>query len=260
MATSEPDKSSQDPAALARLAAVERQIETLHPALDFIGHSTPTAIIALAFGHRARSLYLGILHAIAGPSEATAQIALRVLVEQTITLPWLLLNRDVHPFLWKAEQERHLRSIIRDAPTKAGTRFAAGLAAQMPPDAIAVLDARISESRSLAAAKGVAVRPNGSLLPSIADMAAQVGTPEAKEAYHVAYNMMSGWTHSGAGGLGLTFTPDGIVLADGPVEDDAPIRAMAAKSYLYVLTIVSREAGLGIEDEAEALRQQLLVP
>jgi hypothetical protein len=72
--------------------------------------------------------------------------------------------------------------------------------------------------------------------------------------------MMSGWTHSGAGGLGLTLTPGGIVLSDGLVEDDAPIRAMAAASYLYLLAIVSREARLGIEDEAETLRQQLLAP
>jgi hypothetical protein len=66
--------------------------------------------------------------------------------------------------LWKAEHERYLRSVIRDAPTKAGTRFAAGLAAQMPDAALDVLDARVSEARALAAAHGVSVRKNGSLL------------------------------------------------------------------------------------------------
>lgn len=102
----EPSAEAQDRAdALARLVAVEADIAILHGVLDRTGNSTPTGIIALAFGHRARSLYLGILHAIDGPSEATVQAALRVLIEQTITLPWLLLNRDVHPFLWKAEQE-----------------------------------------------------------------------------------------------------------------------------------------------------------
>jgi len=175
-------------------------------------------------------------------------------------LPWILLNREVHPFLWKAEHERHMRSLIRDAPSKAGTRFAAGLAARMPDGALDVLDDAISKARALALEKGVPVRKNGNLLPSLAEMSARVGTPEAKEAYHIAYNMMSGWTHSGAGGLGMVFTPAGVIFDDGSVEDAAPISAMAAASYLYVLTIVSQEANLGIEGETEALRKQLLLP
>ena len=73
---------------MARLVEVERRLESLHSALDITGDSTPIGVIALAFGHRARSLYLGVRHAVEGPSEATAQAALRVLVEQTILLPW----------------------------------------------------------------------------------------------------------------------------------------------------------------------------
>jgi hypothetical protein len=251
--------SHYDPAALARLTDVERRLESLHAALEYVGPSTPTGIIAIALGHRARSLYLGIRHAADGPSEATAQAAIRVLVEQTILLPWLLLDRDVHPILWKAETERHRRNVVRDAPTKAGSRFAAGLAARVPADALAALDGAVAEAHALAAEKGVVgVRRNGSLLPGLDVMAAQVGTPEAKEAYHIAYNLMSGWTHSSAGGLGWVFHPDGVTFDDGPVEDTAPIRSMAAAAYLYVLEMVSREAGLGIEDEVSSLRMRLL--
>jgi hypothetical protein len=252
---------TDDPAALARLVEVERRLEALHSALDFTGGSTPVGIIALAFGHRARSLYLGVLDAAEGPSEATAQAALRVLIEQTILLPWLLLNPEVHPFLWKAEHERHLRNLIRDAPTKAGSKFAADLAAGVSDDLLEGLNQAVAAARALAIERAVVgVGKNGSLLPGLDLMTAQVGTPEAKEAYHIAYNMISGWTHSSAGGLGMIVTPFGVVFDDGPIGDTAPIRSMAAAAYLYMLEIVSKEAGLKIEDEASALRRQLLAP
>jgi hypothetical protein len=208
---------SHDPAALARLVGVERRLEALHSALDFTGGSTPVGIIALAFGHRARSLYLGVLDAAEGPSEATAQAALRVLIEQTILLPWLLLNPEVHPFLWKAEHERHLRNLIRDAPTKAGSKFAADLAAGVSDDVLEGLDRAVAAARALAIERAVVGVKNGSLLPGLDVMTAQVGTPEAKEAYHISYNMISGWTHSSAGGLGMIVTPSGVVFDDGPV-------------------------------------------
>lgn len=252
---------SRDAAALARLVDVERRLESLHSALDITGDSTAIGVISLAFGHRARSLYFGVRHAVEGPSEATAQAALRVLVEQTIVLPWLLLNPEVHPFLWKAEHERHVRNLIRDAPTKAGSKFAADLAAGVSANTLERLDRSVAEARALAAEKGVVgVRKVGSLLPPLHAMTAQVGTPEAKEAYHIAYNMISGWTHSSAGGLGMFVTPAGVVFDEGPVEDTAPIRSMAAAAYLYMLEIVSREARLSIEDEARSLRRQLLAP
>lgn len=140
---------------------------------------------------------------------------------------------------------------------RTGSAFAAELAARMPADAIDELDRRIGEARARARERGVAVARNGSLLPNVGRMAAEVGTPEALEAYHIAYSMMSDWTHSGPGGLRLTFTPQGVALDDGPVVDDRPVRAMAAAAYLYTLTIVSREVGLGVEDRCEHLRRQI---
>ena len=250
-----------DPAALTRLIEVEHRLEMLHSALDFTGESTPVGIIALAFGHRARSLYLGVLHAAEGPSEASAQVVLRVLVEQTIRLPWILLDREVHPVLWKAETDRHVRNLIKDGPSKTGSGLAAAIAAQVSVDVHEGLDRGVTEARALALAKGVVgVGRNGSLLPGLAVMTEQVGTPEAKEAYHLAYSMISGWTHTGAGAIGMIVTQEGVKFANGPVEDTAPIRSMAAAAYLYMLEIVSREAGLSIENDAGALRRQLLAP
>jgi len=250
-----------DSAALARLVNVERQLESLQSTLDFTGGSTPVGIIALAFGHRARSLYLGIRHSAEGPSEAAAQAALRALVEQTIILPWLLLDRDVHPTLWKAENERHLRNLIRDGPAKSGSGSAALLSARVSPQVLANLERWVDEARALAIEKHVVgVRESGSLLPGLDVMTAQIGTAEAKEAYFIAYSLISGWTHSSAGALGMVFRPDGVLFENGPVEDTAPIRSMAAAAYLYVLEIVSREVGLAIEDEAGSPRKQLLHP
>ncbi len=247
-------------AALARLTDVERRLQALDPALDITGPSTPIGIVALAFGHRARSLYRGVLHAVEGPSEAAAQVALRALIEQTILLAWLLLDPDVHLRLWTAEHQRHMRNLIMKAPTKAGSRFAAGLAEIVSDDAANTLDGAIAEGRRLAIEKRVVgVRKNASLLPGLEVMTEQVGTPEAKEAYHIVYNLISGWAHSGAGDLGLTVTAAGVIFDDDRVDDSAPIRAMAAAAYLYMLGLVSRAADLSIEDQAESLRQQLLI-
>ena len=182
-------------------------------------------------------------------------------MEQTIILPWILLDRDVHPTLWKAENERHLRNLIRDGPSRSGSGSAALLSARVAPEALANLERWVDEARALALENHVVgVRENGSLLPGLDVMTAQIGTPEAKEAYFIAYNVISGWTHSSAGALGLVVTPDGVRFENGPVEDTAPIRSMAAAAYLYVLEIVSREVGLGIEDEAGSRRKQLLLP
>lgn len=205
---------SHDPAALARLVYVEPRLESLHPVLDFTGDSTPVGIIALAFGHRARSLYLGVLHAVEGPSEATAQAALRVLIEQTILLPWLLLNREAHPILWKAEHQRHLRSLIRDAPSKAGSKFAADLAAGVSADDLEGLDRAVADAHALAVEKGVVgVRKSGGLLPPLDVMTTQVGTPEAREAYHIAYDLIQRLDALERGLAGLDRHPDG-----GPVR------------------------------------------
>ncbi len=251
----------QDDEALGRLLHAENRLEALHGALDFTGDSTIMGIVALAVGHRARSLYRGVRHAVEGPSEATAQIALRVLIEQTILLPWLLLLPKVHPFLWKAEHERQIRSILTGAPGVPGGAFATALSRSVSPSRQGDLDRAVSEARQLALTNGVVgVGRNGSLLPSLDVMTAQVGTPEAQEAYHVAYRMTSGWIHTSAGGLALTVTSAGVRFGDERLEDSKPIRSMAAASYLYILEIVSREAGLGIEDEAASLRRSLLGP
>lgn len=251
--------ASRDPQALARLIEAERRLEALGSALEISGDTTAMAIVAVAVGRRARSLYLGVQHAVVGPSEAAAQVALRALIEQSILLPWLLLNPTVHPFLWTAEHQRHLRNLIRQAPANAGAAFAAGLAERATPERIEALDREISRARALAVTHGVqGVRSNGSVIPSLAAMTAQLGTREAREAYHVAYNMTSGWTHTAPGGLGLSIESEGVVFDDDSIEDSAPIRSMAAATYLYILGVVSKEAGLGIEDETESLRRGLL--
>ncbi len=247
------------PAAVARLVEVESRLRLLEPALDVARPSTPMEIIALTLCHRARSLYHGVLHALGGPSEATAQVALRALVEQTILLAWLLTDAEVHPFLWNGENARHLRKLVRNAPTMAGSMFASGLAAHVSIDKAAELDRLVADARNRALTNHVlGVHESGSLLPNFEVMTNRIGTPEAKEAYNVVYNMLSGWAHASAGDLGMKFTAGGVVIDDGPVDDTVSIRATAAISYLYIMKLASASAEMPIGEEAEALRQELL--
>src|ERR1035437_1782123 len=83
--TTDPAPRAFDP---AELPEIETRLEELGQALDLMGPSTPFGIVAPGFGHRARSLWLGLRHAVAGPSHASVQLILRPLVEMTILLPW----------------------------------------------------------------------------------------------------------------------------------------------------------------------------
>jgi Family of unknown function (DUF5677) len=254
--TTDPTLGAFDP---AELPEIERRLEELGQALDVSGPSTPFGIVALGFGHRARSLWLGLRHASAGPSHASVQLILRALVEMTILLPWLAKDPDLYLRLWVAEGERQLLRMLENAPTHANPRLAAGLTEIGTSERIAELEQTVADARTAAmAAEVTGVGRRGPLVPSIADMVKAINTPAAREAYGIAYNVLSGFTHSGARALGMRVTSVGVLLDDGPPGDTLPDRVMGAVAHAMVLELVSEIAGLGIEGDVRALRTRML--
>jgi uncharacterized protein DUF5677 len=243
----------------ADLPDIEAQLAGLAQALDAAKPSTPFGIIALGFGRRARSLWLGLLHAARGPSHASVQLILRALVEMTLLLPWLAKDPDVHPRLWGAEAARQSLKLFQGAPANAGPRLAAGLAAIATQERIAEFEETVAAARAAGlAAKVRGVGRRGSLVPTLADMVEVIGTPAAREAYGIAYNYLSGFTHSGARALPVHVTPEGVILDDGPPGDTRGDRTMAAVAYAMILENASEIAHIGIEDDVRALRTRML--
>ena len=243
----------------SELPEIEARLEQLGSALDVTGPSTPFGIVALGFGHRARSLWLGLGHAAAGPSHASMQVILRAIVEMTILLPWLAKDPELHPRLWTAEGERHILAMLRGAPRNAGPRLAAGLAQVGTAERVAEFEQTVEAARRDALTARVrGVGRGGSLVPNLAEMVEAVDTPAVREAYGIAYSYLSGFTHSGARSLGVHVTSDGVVLDDGPPEDTRGDRTLAAIAYAMLLELVSGIAGLGIEEEVGRLRARML--
>jgi len=254
--TADPTPGAFDP---AELPEIERRLEELGQALDVLGPSTPFGIVALGFGHRARSLWLGLRHAATGPSHASVQLILRALVEMTILLPWLAKDPDLHPRLWVAEAERQILKMLQNAPTHASPSLAAGLTEVSTSERIAEFEQTVAGARTAAIAAGVTgVGRRGSLVPSLADMVKVVDTPAARDAYGIAYNYLSGFAHSGARALGMSVTSGGVLLDDGPPGDTLPDRALGAVAHAMILEIVSEIAKLGIEGDVRALRTRML--
>jgi hypothetical protein len=251
-----PPTSAFDP---AELPDIETRLEELGQALDTVGQRTPFAIVALGGGHRARSLWLGLRHASNGPSLASVQVILRALTELTILLPWLALDPDLYPRLWLAEAQRQILKMLQKAPTHAGPYLAAGLAEVGTPERIAELELAVSDARAAAIAANVAgVGRRGSLVPNLDEMVKVVDTPAAREAYGIVYNYLSGFTHSGALTLGMSFSTEGVSLEDGPPDNTLGDRALGAVAYAMTLELVSEVAGLGIEGDVRVLRTRIL--
>lgn len=241
------------------LPDIELELIQLSKAIDAPRSATAFGLVAAGLASRARSIWMGIHHASEGPSNATVQLALRALVELTILLPWLATNPEVHLRLWAAEGERQIRKLLRNAPTHAGPRLAAALAEQATPERLAALDAAVNEARAIARSNGVrGVGTAGSLLPSIEKMVEVVGTPAAREAYGIAYNMLSSFTHTGARGLGVRFEADGVLLDDGAPDNPVGDRTLAAIAFAITLMYASEHIGLGIESRVAELRDRML--
>jgi hypothetical protein len=241
------------------LPAIEARLEELGRALDNLGQSTPFGIVAFGFGHRARSLWFGFRHASVGPSQASVQVILRALVELTILLPWLALDRDLHPRLWLAEAQRQILKLLQKAPTHAGPYLAAGLAEVGTLERIAELELAVSDARAAAITANVAgVGRGGSLVPNLEVMVKVIDTQAAREAYGIVYNYLSGFTHSGALTLGMSVSTEGVSLEDGPPDNTLGDRALGAVAYAMALELVSEVVGLGIEGDVRVLRTRIL--
>lgn len=254
--TTDPTPTAFDP---AELPGIEARLDELGHVLDSLGRSTPFGIFALAFGHRARSLWLGLRYASTGPSDASAQVILRALVEMTILLPWLAMDRDLHLRLWFAEAQRQMVNMFDKAPTHTSARRAASMAEIGTPERIAEMRKAVADARMEAtAARVIGVGRRGPLVPSLNHMVKVIDTPAAREAYGIVYNHLSGFTHSGALALGMSFTSAGVMLDDGPPGNALGDRTMGAVAYAQILELVSEVAKLGIEDDARVLRARIL--
>ncbi len=117
----------------------------------------------------------------------------------------------------------------------------------------------MSEARRLARDAGVAgVGRKGALVPNLQARAEAVGTDATRVAYPLFFGPWSEWGHTGAGSMALRVEGGTAVFEDGPPPDPVQALSVTGALYAYVLAELSRWIGLGIEDECDALRKELV--
>jgi hypothetical protein len=205
---------------------------------------------------RSRSLVDAINWLVEGPSDAATRIVMRSLADLAITIAWLRVDPATHTKLWSAEAyrrelellpvlEEHMRSDQQKPPALV--------------DAIEQKKSIVSQARVLACEAGVAgVGRRGPLIPSLKDRARQVGTEATPVIYSLFFGPWSEWGHTGAGSLDVRLDDDTVVVDDGPPKDPTQILALTYALYSYSLAELSRWISLGVEDECDALREELV--
>lgn len=247
-----------DPA--REIPGIELALERLGTVLDRTGALDPFGIIALGICRRARSLWLGVRHSAAGPSNATVQVGVRAMVEIVILLPWLALDPVLHTRLWTGESERQILAMTRRAPTHASPRVAEGIARTLSAERVGEMERAVREVRDAALAAHVkGVGRNGGLVPSLETMVEVVDSPVVREAYGVGYNYLSGFVHSGARSLGVSLTPAGVMFDDDVPSGTLGDRAMAAMAYAVILELASEIVGFDTAPAARRIRERMLV-
>lgn len=208
----------------------------------------------MALGRRGWSLYRGFRHALTGPSIYAAQVDLRALLDVTILVRWIEADPPLRLELWMTEDDRD-RIAWSEGWREAQRRRGQSTEGALTAEEIKELRELIAEVRARDRDAGIGVPENGSLLPSQAQMAQQV--PDLFETYHVAYRSLSPTTHAGARSFAadvLEERKDGVHIVANPVFDEASLRSLAVPTVLMLFASVSRQAGLGIEDECDRLR------
>jgi len=250
----------------AELPDVESALEGLAAVLhDPHPLATPFSPVAHAFGHRGRSLWRGIRHAASGPSGASASALVRSLFEAWVLLRWLELDPDVHVPLWQADHERHALKLLRVGHERTGERLAGRFKEWAEDALIASKESLVAAARAkglAAGVKGVGKGSAGPLLPSMPDMVEAINDPAVTEGYTIVYPLSSAFIHSSAssvlGVMEFDESSGTFAIDDGPLDDQVPVRALAATLFAGLLADTSRIAGLGVESAADTYRRALV--
>jgi hypothetical protein len=243
-------------AAEKRLPALAASLEL--PIERLSGHPP---FVAVGLGRRGWTLYRGFRHALSGPTPTiAADVDLRALLDVTILARWIEDDPELRIRLWMAEDDRHRLTAWEKATEFAERRERASPPA--PPWDEAEERAALAAARQHARKAGIPIPRDGRVLPDLERMVQAV--PDLWELYHIGYRVLSPMTHAG----GRSFTGDKIVkrrdglhyLELGVPFDQPTLRSIAIPAVCMLLASVSRQAGLGIEEECDAVRMSVIVP
>jgi len=108
---------------------------------------------------------------------------------------------------------------------------------------------------------GVAQGTNAPLIPSLREQVELIDTPETWQAYATAYTFLNSEQHIGHFSFQQSFRaeqPDGTVVHHDDYQVRVGERELGSSLYASTLAIVSDWLNLGITDEADAIRLQLV--
>lgn len=217
------------------------------------GLAGPQAV-ALAFGGRGWTLYRGFQHSLSGPSLDTAHVDLRALLDVTMLTRWIEDDPKLRIDLWLGEDERQRLVGIKHW-NQLRVRRGESEMEVLPADVLARMQSEVDNARQAGRSAGLSIRTAGSILPNIEQMVQSVD--DLWEVYYVAYRHLSPSVHAG----GRSFVGDEIVNRSGgrylvhrPPFGAPELRALAVPAVCMLFASVSRQVGLGIEAECDALR------
>lgn len=251
-----------------RLKRLERRLLALaEPFPEPTPAGVPGAGMASLFGARARSLYRGFVHALAGPSESSVAIALRPLVELAILLKWYSLDPDLHGDLWDAQSDANDLRVIDEA------RKYLSLTNPSATPAEELAAKRRAKEHQVDAARGrlrAAGRRYGDrLAPGVLTMVREIAERDPghavamRGAYIVAYRNVSPWVHSEAASFKATTEMISKTQARF-VGDRVPLpktamRQLGAAMFAYCIEVVSEMIkSPDRRDESRAIRDELV--
>lgn len=216
-------------------------------------------LVAIGLALRGHSLVEGIRHSLKGPSPITAHIGLRTLAELVVMTMWIETDPVLHEQLWEAEDDRQ-RLVMEDNAVEFYRRRK-----QRPPrpgfspTERNEIEDRVKAARTAGKAAGLTMRPKGNILPKLDDMVAVV--PDAWE----AYNMVNRWSlaaaHTGPRsflGDRLVKREDGQHLQSGTPMPSSAVRGVTVTMCCQLWASVSRQVGLGLEGDIDAIRMRVV--
>jgi hypothetical protein len=216
----------------------------------------PETVAPWSLLQRVGSLFDAIGWLLKGPSEAAAWIVARSLADMAITISWLRVDPVTRVKLWTAEAERRDLELL--SFLQAHSQIAES-GAEPPKPGIERKRRIVAAARRLAREAGVpGRRGNGPLIPNLQARAEAVGTDATLVAYKLFFSPWSEWAHTGAGSLALRVEDGTAFFEDGPPGDPVQVLSVTGALYAYALAELSRWIGLGIEEECDALREQLV--
>jgi hypothetical protein len=242
------------------LSEAEQRLLQLAECLDrpFTPRGDPDAV-AMALGHRARSLYRGYLLSSDAEIFTAARALLRPMVEANILLRFIREEPNWRSRLWQAESIRvwmGLADQLRNRPLPAEQKVA-----YLPSDEeVAKTRADLKQLREDATEAGVYV-PKGRLIPDVQEQAQILNTTEVWQAYVVAYMPLTFDQHVSHGSfrdaVHQVLDDESVIHIDSD-KANFPERLLASTAFASTLVVVSTWLELGVEDQVSELQERLV--